>query len=64
MKSVFDASFRYKPSFETDVRKTFDRIRREQQARKSAPKHELVAELHEPRRVLELAAFGEHRLVE
>lgn len=32
MKSVFDASFRYQPSFGTDVRKTFERIRRAQQA--------------------------------
>jgi hypothetical protein len=29
MKSIFDPSFRYVPSFETDVRKTFARIRRE-----------------------------------
>ena len=33
MKSVFDPSFKYTPSFRTDVRKTFERIRREQQAR-------------------------------
>ena len=33
MKSVLDPSFVYTPSFETDVRKTFARIRREQQAR-------------------------------
>jgi hypothetical protein len=32
MKSVFDSSFKYRPSFNTDVRKTFDRVRREQQA--------------------------------
>lgn len=32
MKSVLDSSFRYTPSTETDVRKTFDRIRREQLA--------------------------------
>lgn len=32
MKSVFDSSFRYTRSIETDVRKTFERIRREQQA--------------------------------
>ncbi len=32
MKSVFDASFRYTPSFGTDVRKTFERLRRERQA--------------------------------
>ena len=30
MKSVFDSSFKYTPSFETDVRKTFNRIRRRQ----------------------------------
>jgi hypothetical protein len=33
MKSIFDSSFKYTPSFQTDVQKTFDRIRREQQAR-------------------------------
>lgn len=27
MKSILDASFRYTPSFETDLRKTFARIR-------------------------------------
>ena len=32
MKSILDPSFRYTPSFETDVRKTFEGIRREQQA--------------------------------
>jgi hypothetical protein len=30
MKHILDSSFRYKPSFDTDVRKTFDRIRRQQ----------------------------------
>ena len=33
MKSILDPSFRYTPSSETDVRKTFERIRREQQAK-------------------------------
>ena len=32
MKSIFDASFKYTPSVKTDVRKTFERIRREQLA--------------------------------
>lgn len=32
MKHILDSSFRYKPSFDTDVRKTFERIRRQQQA--------------------------------
>jgi hypothetical protein len=30
MKSVFDSSFKYTPSLDTDVRKTFERVRREQ----------------------------------
>ena len=30
MKSVFDPSFKYRPSVNTDVRKTFERIRRQQ----------------------------------
>jgi len=29
MKSILDPSFRYVPSAETDIRKTFNRIRRE-----------------------------------
>ena len=33
MKHILDSSFRYKPSFDTDVRKTFDRVRRQQQTR-------------------------------
>jgi hypothetical protein len=35
MKSILDRSFRYTPSFETDLRKTFERIRLEQ--RKQPP---------------------------
>lgn len=35
MKSVFDPSFKYRPSIETDVRKTFERIRRELQAQRN-----------------------------
>jgi hypothetical protein len=31
MKHILDSAFRYKPSFDTDVRKTFDRVRRQQQ---------------------------------
>ena len=33
MKSILDPCFRYTPSHETDVRKTFERLRREQQER-------------------------------
>jgi hypothetical protein len=39
VKWIFDASFRYTPSYATDVRKTFERIRREMepQDRDAAP---------------------------
>lgn len=30
-RSILDRSFRYEPSFSTDIRKTFERIRRERQ---------------------------------
>jgi len=30
MKRILDPSFRYTPSYDTDLRKTFERIRREQ----------------------------------
>jgi hypothetical protein len=33
MKHILDSSFRYKPSFDTDVRKTFEKARRAQQDR-------------------------------
>ncbi|HXI36165.1 MAG TPA: hypothetical protein VNH80_04565 [Burkholderiales bacterium] len=36
MKHILDSSFRYKPSFDTDVRKTFERIRKQQQTREQA----------------------------
>ncbi len=33
MKHILDAEFRYRPSFDTDVRKTFEKARRAQQVR-------------------------------
>lgn len=36
MKSILDPSFRYTPSAETDLRKTFARIRREQRRTQQA----------------------------
>ena len=36
MKSILDPSFRYTKSVETDLRKTFARIRREQQKQAAA----------------------------
>ena len=35
MKHILDSTFRYKPSFDTDVRKTFERVRRQQQTTKA-----------------------------
>jgi hypothetical protein len=54
MKHILDSSFRYKPSFDTDVRKTFEKIRRQQQVREQ-PKTETVVAASTPRiRVLQL----------
>jgi hypothetical protein len=36
VKSILDRSFRYTPSNETDLRKTFAKIRREQRMREGA----------------------------
>jgi hypothetical protein len=38
MKHILDSSFRYKPSFDTDLRKTFERIRRQQAQARSESK--------------------------
>jgi hypothetical protein len=34
MKHILDSDFRYRPSFDTDVKKTFEKIRRQQQMAK------------------------------
>lgn len=36
MKHILDSEFRYRPSFDTDVRKTFEKARRQQQRRDEA----------------------------
>jgi hypothetical protein len=33
MKHILDSSFHYRPSFDTDVRRTFEKVRRQQQVR-------------------------------
>jgi len=33
MKHILDSAFQYRPSFDTDVRKTFEKVRRQQQSR-------------------------------
>ena len=42
MKSILDRSFRYTPSVETDLRKTFARIRRKQREADTAQEHEAL----------------------
>jgi len=44
IKWIFDPSFRYTPSFATDVRKTFERIRREMQSQDAAASGKLTGE--------------------
>ncbi len=38
MKRITDPSFKYRPSYETDLSKTFARLRREQKEREDAEK--------------------------
>ena len=33
MKHILDSDFRYRPSFDTDIKKTFEKVRRQQQAK-------------------------------
>jgi hypothetical protein len=33
MKHILDSEFRYRPSFDTDVRKTFEKVRKQQQVK-------------------------------
>jgi hypothetical protein len=42
MKRILDRSFRYVPSHETDVRKTFERIRKERDAGQHPPADTVV----------------------
>ena len=42
MKSILDPAFRYVPSHATDIRKTFERIRREQQTTLRRPADTVV----------------------
>ena len=42
MKTILDPSFRYVPSHATDLRKTFERVRREQEALRRGPGETVV----------------------
>ncbi len=40
MKHILDSDFHYRPSFDTDVKKTFEKIRRQQQQAKERERAE------------------------
>ena len=42
MKTILDPAFRYVPSRDTDIRKTFERIRRERGAAARVPRDTVV----------------------
>ena len=47
MKTIFDRDFRYVPSVATDLRKTFARIRREQQSNTQSRNARSIADARE-----------------
>jgi len=46
VKSILDRSFQYTPSAQTDLRKTFARIRREQRMREMAQANDASVEVN------------------
>jgi hypothetical protein len=47
MKHILDSDFRYRPSFDTDVKKTFEKIRRQhQQAKEQQQAKDRQAKAH------------------
>ncbi len=60
MKSILDRSFQYTPSAQTDLRKTFARVRREQRMRELAQAKANVEGKHKvsPIRPASTAATG------
>ena len=47
MKHILDSDFRYRPSFDTDVKKTFEKIRRQQmQAKEQQQAKERQSKVH------------------
>lgn len=49
-KSILDKSFRYRTAAQTDVRKTFERIRRQMKEQVIAPQIDPVEEVRRARR--------------
>jgi hypothetical protein len=54
MKHILDSDFRYRPSFDTDVKKTFERIRRQLQAKEQVKDREVKAHSETTVKVLKL----------
>ena len=54
MKHILDSDFRYRPSFDTDVKKTFEKIRRQQQLAKEQKDRESKAQSEIQVKVLKL----------
>ena len=46
MKHILDSDFRYRPSFDTDVKKTFEKIRRQQQQAKEQQARDRQTKAH------------------
>ena len=56
MKSILDSSFKYTPSSATDVRKTFARVRLEQQAQIRARQQAEIPQDHRQAEIRRAAA--------
>jgi aromatic ring-cleaving dioxygenase len=55
MKHILDSSFHYRPSFDTDVRKTFEKVRQQQGERRDPAGGEADAKPVGPRiKILQL----------
>ena len=46
MKHILDSDFHYRPSFDTDVKKTFEKIRRQQMQAKEQQAKDRQAKAH------------------
>jgi len=46
MKRILDPQFEYRPSYATNIRDTFERVRREQQANDRKAERPVQAEVH------------------
>jgi hypothetical protein len=61
MKSVFDRSFNYTPAVQTDIKKTFARVRREMRDKQRAQEQAEVEANHKvsPIKAVKTASFNQ-----